>query len=212
MANGRDQAYRGETVRLYLYFYEDNILTDPYNPGYVDILYPNLSVVSGMDDIVPTRVTSGTYYIEWAIPSTIPPNYYYDKWAGIKTTAVSDPIVKTNTFPVLYGQDEEIPIPEDVAILSGLCRVYEFFVTADGRPLANVAATGKILELPYQSGDAFFVNYDEAVENYTDENGRVDWYFPRNATVNIQVRAAGYDVIKTVPNEESVRIYNMEDA
>lgn len=212
MANGRDQAHRGETVRLYNYFYENGVLADPYSAGVVDILDSTQLVISGLANITPTKLAVGTYYVEWDIPSTQLPSYHYDYWKNIKLTASSGNSVKLNTFPVLYGTDEEIPIPEEVAILSGLCRVYEFFVAGDGKPLEGVLATGKIIDLPQQSGEAFFVNYDEAVENYTDENGRVDWYFPRGSTVHIEVLSAAYSVIKTVPEQESIRIYNMEDA
>jgi uncharacterized GH25 family protein len=90
--------------------------------------------------------------------------------------------------------------------------VYEFFVTGDGRPMTNISARGSIVNLPSTYGDAFFVNFEEAVENFTDMNGRVDWYFPRNSVVHIEVRAAGYSVIKLVPEAESIRVKDMEDA
>jgi len=209
MANNRDKAYRGQTVRLYSYFYENGTLSDPLDPGDVYILDGTGSVAKS--SLTAYHPSAGTYYVEWAIPSDQSPAYYYDVWSGIQLLPSSPLINRQFAFPVLYAPTEDIPIPDAVAVLSGLCRVYEFFM-AGNLPLTNVIARGSIVELPKEYYGAYFVNYEEDVENYTDSNGRVDWYFPRGATVHIEVRAAGISELKLVPNQSSVQLSDMEDA
>lgn len=213
MANNRDKAYRGQTVRLYSYFYLNGTLANPTSPGAVYIHSGTGTPLAGLSGISPYNPSAGTYYIEWEIPSSQTPAYYYDVWSGIQLNPSANLISRTFSFAVLYAPTEDIPIPDEVAVLSGLCRVYEFFVTSDGKPLYNVTGRGSIVDLPQtSSSDAYFVNYEEAVENYTDRNGRIDWYFPQGAIVHIEVRAAGFSVVKKVPETITVRIKDMEDA
>ena len=212
MANNRDSAYRGQTVRLYSYFYLNGELSNPSSPGTVSIHSGVVPPLEGLSGLIPYNPSAGTYYVEWDIPSTQIPAYYYDVWSGIQLNPSANPINRTFSMAVLYAPTEDIPIPNEVALLSGLCRVYEFFVTGDGRPLANISARGSIVDLPYSSSnDAYFVNYEEAVENFTDSNGRVDWYFPQGATVHIDVRAAGYSAVKKIPATTTARISDLED-
>lgn len=213
MANSRDRAYRGQTVRLYSYFYENGVLTNPFSPGTVYIHSGNDVPLAGLSGIAPYNPSAGSYYIEWNIPADQNPQYYYDVWSGIQLLPASLPINREFSVAVLYAPTEDIPIPDAVAVLSGLCRIYDFFVTSDGRALSNMPARASIVTLPSESYfDTFFVNFEEAVENYTDNNGRVDWYFPRGSEVHIEVRSTGYSEIKLVPDAESVQIRDMEDA
>lgn len=209
MANNRDKAYRGQTVRLYSYFYENGELTNPVDPGAIHVI----NKLGSREESSLTRYnpSAGTYYVEWDIPSDQSPAYYYDVWSGIQLIPAAPLIARRFTFPVLYAPTEDIPIPDEVAVLSGLCRVYEFFM-AGNQALSNVIARGSVISLPQSHISAMFVNNEEDVENYTDPNGRVDWYFPRGATVHIEVRSAGISQIKLVPNQESIQLIDMEDA
>ena len=213
MANGRDIAYRGQTVRLYSYFYSNGQLSDPYSPGLVYIHDGTLPALDGLGGLTPYHPSPGTYYVEWDILPNQEPKYYYDLWSGIQLSPFANTINRKFSVAVLYAPTEDIPIPEEVAVLSGLCRVYEFFVSSDGKALENVSGRGSIIEVPDTTdANAFFVNFEEATENFTDENGRIDWYFPRGSTVHIEVRAANYSVIKKVPEAETARIKDMENA
>lgn len=212
MANNRDKAYRGQTVRLYSYFYENGLLSNPTSPGTVYIHSGTGNALPALSGLTPFNPSQGIYFLEWDIPSDQSPGYYYDVWSGIQLISSASRITREFSFAVLYAPTEDIPIPDEVAALSGLCRVYEFFVSSDGRALQNIAGRASIVDLPYSSSNnAYFVNFEESVENYTDSKGRIDWYLPRGSTVHIEVRAAGFETIKKVPDQESVRINQMVD-
>lgn len=201
MAVSRVGAIQGQTVRLKLKFKKDNVLTNPYSLGTVQIKDPSSTLLS---TLTPILESTGIYYVDYPITSTATSGWYSDIWNDIVYSYGWIPQSVTGSF---YVQSSTW-----WSVTPNVCRVYEHIYYQDGTPRVGSKGYATISVLPYDYQYAVFSNpTDDGYEAVSNSAGYIYWDMIWGSQVAFEIDDAGLGKEVIIPEQASARLSDLEE-
>lgn len=192
----RGTARPGQIVRLQMFIDMGGVLTDPYDIGDGVTITDSLSNVLS-SGIVPTKLDTGSYYVDYTLDADAPLGTWMDTWENI-VYASGVAGASTQLEFTVSDADWNVSVPE-------VCRVSEVLSGQNGSLLEGYKGTATIINLPYSDAAAFYANINAPIM-YSDESGLIQWDIVYGATVHFDIPDVGIDRYVVIPSSSTARL------
>jgi hypothetical protein len=196
MPTTRGTARPGQIVRLPVLIDMGGTLTDPYDIG-DGVTITNASGVVLASGIVPTKLDTGSYYVDYSLDVDAQLGTWTDTWENIIYESGVASIDMALEFNV-QDADWNVSAPE-------VCRIFETLAGQNGSLLEGYKGTATIMNLPYSNTAAFYANVN-APTMYSDESGLIQWDIVYGATVYFEILDAGISRYVIIPSQPTARL------
>lgn len=192
----RTTAQQSSTVRLKINIKKNGVIANPFSIGTgVDIKDATDTIVASGLTII--QESTGIYYTDYPIAQDAPNGTWYDIWRGI--------IYDDGQSTVDIMLNFNVNLSSWAGTAPAICQVFEFLAEQDGQPLVGQEGVAKILNLPYNYGDAYYSNYAEGTA-YSDSSGKIVWNLIYGAKCNIKIPSVGIDKSFLVPSTPTIQL------